>query len=214
MIVPSKFTPAALALLVAAALFVRNPVMAAVDPSAFVSDLANSAFETLRDPSSSEPERFSKFRALLTKGVDLPRVGRFVLGAHWKRADAAQQAEYQSLFGNYVIAAYAGRLKDYTEAKITVKETLTTDKGEYIVSTLVVHPKNPEPVHVDWRLREAEGKLRILDMTIEGVSMALTQRSEFSSIIQQNGGDINVLLARLRDTADAVEAGKTVTIAK
>lgn len=192
--------------------FPPNLARAAADPSSFVETLTYGAFEALRDDKISEAERFAKFRALLSKGVDLPRVGRFVLGAHWRRADAAQQAEYQSLFSDYVIAAYAGRLKDYTNAKISIKNTISAGKDEYIVSTLVVHPDNPEPVHVDWRLRDIEGELRVLDMTIEGISMALTQRSEFASIIQKNGGDINVLLARLRSVSGAVAAGKQVTI--
>ncbi|MEQ1890693.1 MAG: ABC transporter substrate-binding protein [Alphaproteobacteria bacterium] len=187
---------------------------AVADPSAFVTTLTQSAFATLRDKHLSEPERFARFRTLLSQGVDLPRVGRFVLGAHWRRADAAQQAEYQSLFSNYIIAAYAGRLKDYTDAKIAVKDATPMDKGEHLVATLITHPKNPEPVHVDWRLREIDGELRVLDMSIQGISMALTQRSEFSSIIQQNGGDINVLLARLRTAAAPIEAGKQVSITK
>lgn len=204
----------AAAMLFVTVIFSPGLVRASADPSVFVSKLANSAFATLGDKTMNEKERFEKFKVLLSEGIDLPRVGRFVLGAHWRRTDPAQQAEYQSLFGNYVIAAYAGRLKDYTGAKMTVKNSTLTDKGEHIVSTLVVHPKNPEPVHVDWRLREMEGKLRVLDMSIEGISMALTQRSEFSSIIQQNGGDINVLLARLRSTAEPIEAGQQISITK
>lgn len=201
-------------LLMSAVIFLNASSRAAASPAAFVETLTYGAFETLRDQGISERERFEKFRVLLSSGVDLPRIGRFVLGAHWRSANAAQQAEYQKLFGNYVIAAYAGRLRDYTDSKITVKNTTPAGAGEYIVSTLIVNPKNPEPVHVDWRLREIEGQLRVLDMTIEGISMALTQRSEFASIIQNNGGDINALLTRLRDTSGAVNDGKQVSITK
>ncbi len=214
MFMRSKFIPLVAVMLIAAAMSFHASAKAAPDPSAFVESLTYSAFETLRDPAISEKERFSKFRVLLSHHVDMPRIGRFVLGANWRRADAAQQAEYQKLFSDYVISAYAGRLKDYTDAKISIKDTTSTGKGEYIVSTLITHPKNPEPVHVDWRLRENEGELQVLDMSIEGISMALTQRSEFASIVQQNSGDINALLARLRSSAGAVNDGKQVSITK
>lgn len=209
-----KSFPLAAAMLLAVMISYHTAARAAADPVTFVESLTYSAFDTLRDPDISEKERFSKFRVLLSKRVDMPRIGRFVLGANWRRADAAQQAEYQKLFSDYVIAAYAGRLKDYTDAKISFKNTATTEKGEHIVSTLITHPKNPEPVHVDWRLRETEGELQVLDMSIEGISMAITQRSEFASIIQQNGGNIDALLARLRSSAGAVNDGRQVSIIK
>lgn len=185
---------------------------ASTDPKAFVEVLASSAFATLRDPAMSEKERFDKFRTLLSQNVDLARIGRFVLGSHWKQADPAQQEEFQNLFRDYVIASYAGRLKDYTEATVEVKEATPNGSNEYIVTTHVTSPGNPEPVRVDWRLREDGGKLHVIDMTIEGISMALTQRSEFSSLIQQNGGDVNVLLARLRSVSNEIEAGKPITV--
>lgn len=180
--------------------------------SAFVENLTYSALKTLSDPNITEKERFFKFRELLHNRLDMPRIGRFVLGANWRRADAAQQAEYQKLFSDYVVSAFAGRLRDYTDSKIAIKSSVATGKGEHIVTTMVQSPKNPEPVKVDWRLRENAGALQVLDMSIEGVSMALTQRSEFSAVIQQNGGDINVLLKRLRDAAAALNEGKQVTI--
>lgn len=214
MLMRSKLIPMMAALMLAATMLFNGVAQAAIAPSAFVENLTYSAFETLRDPAIDEKQRFAKFRTLLSQHVDMSRIGKFVLGANWRRADAAQQSEYQKLFSDYVISAYAGRLKDYTNATIRIKDTTDTGKGEYIVSTLVLHPKNPEPVKVDWRLRENAGELQVLDMTIEGISMALTQRSEFTSIIQQNNGDINALLARLRSTAGAINAGKQVSITK
>lgn len=207
-----KSWPLWLVLIVLTAAPLRAPALAASDPGAFVTNLTHNAFETLRDPALSEKERFSKFRVLLNQHVDMPRIGRFVLAANWKRANAAQQAEYQKLFSDYVIAAYAGRLKDYTESQISIKNITAMEKSEFIVSTLITNPKNPKPVQVDWRLRETGGVLRILDMTIEGISMALTQRSEFAAIIQQNNGDINALLARLRSAAGPITQGKQVSV--
>ena len=207
-----KNWPLWLVLLVLTVALLRAPAIAASDPGAFVTSLTQNAFDTLRDPALSEQDRFSKFRMLLNQNVDMPRIGRFVLAANWKRANEAQQAEYQQLFSDYVIAAYAGRLKDYTDSQISIKNITAMEKSEFIVSSQITNSKNPKPVQVDWRLRETEGELRMLDMTIEGISMALTQRSEFSAIIQQNNGDINALLTRLRSAAGPIAQGKPATV--
>lgn len=188
------------------------PDPSAPNPGAFVESLTFSAFETLSNKDIGEKERFARFRDLLHNRLDMPRIARFVLGANWRRADTAQQAEYQKLFGDYVVSAFAGRLKDYTDSKITITGSTATDKGEYIVSTMVRSPKNPEPIKVDWRLRENAGTLQVLDMSVEGISMALTQRSEFAAVIQQKGGDINALLARLRNAGGDLNEGKEVSV--
>lgn len=201
-----------LAGLLAVTIFLHTTAQAAASPSAFVAELTNSAFAALRASDISEAERFSKFRELLSKGVDLQRVGRFVLGPNWRRATPEQQAEYQKLFSDYVIAAYAGRLKDYTQAKYTISKTIQASENETIVNTEFVHPENPEPVHVDWRLRQEGGTLRVIDLTIEGISMALTQRSEFAAIIQQNNGDIGPLIERLRNISTDIKAGKEAAV--
>lgn len=186
-------------------LALHAPALAAQDPQKFVDGMAKQAFAALGDTSISEPERVEKLRTLLNASVDMPRVGRFVLGANWRRADAAQQAEYLNLFSEYVIASYAGRLKEYTGSIVRVKDTSDNGNGEYIVTTLISQPGAPQPVRVDWRVREAQGELRIIDLMIEGISMALSQRSEFGALVQSNGGDISVLLARLRDVASTID---------
>lgn len=190
-----------------------HPAHASQDPEEFVVALAEGAFSTLRDTSLSEPARLEKFRALLGEGVDLPLVGRFVLGRYWRRANPEQRAEYQNLFSEYVIATYAGRLKEYTESEMTVKKTTANGNNEYLVASVIAQPGNPQPIRVDWRLHEAEGELRVVDLIIEGISMALTQRTEFGSLIQSNGGDITVLIARLREVASTIQtAGAPVSL--
>lgn len=184
---------------------------AAQVPEEFVAKLADDAFSTLRDTSLSETARLEKFRALLSLGVDLPRVGRFVLGQHWRRANTDQQKEYQALFSEYVIASYAGRLKEYTTSKVVIKKAADNGNGEYLVTSIVTQPGNPAPIRVEWRLREDHGQLRVIDLIIEGISMALSQRSEFSSLISSNGGDLTVLLARLRDVASTIQTADAPT---
>ena len=96
---------------------------------------------------------------------------------------------------------------------MTVKKTTANGNNEYLVASVIAQPGNPQPIRVDWRLHEAEGELRVVDLIIEGISMALTQRTEFGSLIQSNGGDITVLIARLREVASTIQtAGAPVSL--
>lgn len=186
------------------------PAVATQDPKKFVDALAGEAFATLRDETISETQRFNEFRTLLSKGVDLKRVGRFVLGVHWRRANPAQRAEYEDLFGDYVIASYAGRLKEYSDSTVRVKGSVSSDRGEHLVTTMISQPSAVEPIRVDWRVRESGDQLQIIDIIIEGISMAISQRSEFASVIQSNGGDMSTLLARLRKVTGSDSTGDQV----
>lgn len=187
------------------------PAIASPTPQQFVDDLANKAFAVLRDDTLEDAARFQKFRSLLREGVDLPRVGRFVLGKYWRRATPEQRSEYDSLFGDYVIASYASRLSEYAHSTVTVKGVVSNSGKEHIVTTLVRAPKAVEPIRVDWRVRDSGQGLKIVDIMIEGISMAISQRSEFASVIQSNGGDMTVLLDRLRGVAATIQPPEKVS---
>ncbi len=187
------------------------PAAASPTPQQFVDELANKAFAVLRDETLEDRERFQKFRSLLREGVDLKRVGRFVLGKYWRRATEQQRSEYESLFGDYVIASYASRLSEYAHSTVTVKGVVSNSGKEHIVTTLVRPPKAIEPIRVDWRVRNSGQGLKIIDIMIEGISMAISQRSEFASVIQSNGGDMTVLLDRLRGVAATIRPADKVS---
>lgn len=187
------------------------PAIASPTPQQFVDDLANKAFAVLRDDTLEDEARFQKFRSLLREGVDLKRVGRFVLGKYWRQATPEQRSEYESLFGDYVIASYASRLSEYAYSTVTVKGVVSNSGTEYIVTTLVRAPKAVEPIRVDWRVRDSGQGLKIVDIMIEGISMAISQRSEFASVIQSNGGDMTVLLDRLRGVAATIQPPEKVS---
>lgn len=187
------------------------PASASPTPQQFVDDLANKAFAILRDDTLEDEARFAKFRSLLREGVDLNRVGRFVLGKYWRRATPEQRSEYENLFGDYVIASYASRLGEYAHSTVTVKGVVSNSGKEHIVTTLVMPPKAIEPIRVDWRVRGSGQELKIVDIMIEGISMALSQRSEFASVIQGNGGDMTVLLDRLRGVAATIRPAEKLS---
>lgn len=124
-------------------------------------------------------------------------IGRFALGRYWRSASPAQQEEYLGLFESMIVEIYSRRFGDYNGEKFEILSARELGKTDVIVSSRIV-PKNNVPIALDWRVRQKKGRFVIIDVMVEGVSMALTQRSDFASVIQRGGGNIDVLLNHLR----------------
>jgi phospholipid transport system substrate-binding protein len=164
---------------------------------AFISKLGDNAISFLSNSSLSQAQKEREFRTLLTRNFDMATIGRFALGKNWRSATPAQQKEYLRLFENMVVNVYAGRFNDYQGQSFDVVSSRSSGKKDVLVTSYII-PKSGSKVQVDWRVRNKNGQNKIIDVIIEGVSMSLTQRSDFSSVIQRGGGDFNVLLAHLQ----------------
>jgi phospholipid transport system substrate-binding protein len=172
------------------------PAAAAADPAAIINNLGRRALEVL-GKDANQAQRVARFRALLREDFDVPGIGRFVLGRYWNQATEEQRAEYVKLFEDYIAMAYATRLAEYTGE--TFKVTGSRPEGDgAIVSSQILRPAGAAPVKVDWRLTGREGNYKISDVSVDGISMAVTQRSEFASVIQHNGGQVQGLITMLR----------------
>jgi len=190
---------AAAALLTAAAL-PAFPIQAATPAAGFVEQLGNRALATFSRGLSAE-QATQEFRTLLVEGFDLQAIGRFVLGRYWNTATPAQQQEYLKLFENMIVDAYAQRFRQYSGETFKVINSRQENERDHIVTTQIVRPNGP-PVNVDWRVRDKGGnQFNIVDVIVEGVSMSVTQRSEFASVVQQRGGQVEGLLAAMRERA-------------
>lgn len=166
-------------------------------PGAFVNSLSNEVMDMLGNADLPRAERESEFRRLFSKGFDIDRISQFVLGRHWRTATEAQRAEYQRLFRDYIVNAYLLRLNQYSGETFMIKDVRTDANGESVVHSLVERDHGP-PVRIDWRVRGADSDYKIIDVVVEGVSMAITHRSEFAAVIQNGGGSIDALLDALR----------------
>lgn len=169
----------------------------------FVQDLGARAIDVLVKPHLARDEAMKRFRVLLNEGFDVPYISRFVLAQYWRAATPEQQQEYGTLFERLIVQVYADRFAQYSGQNLDVNETLkitgSHPEGETdaIVNSQIIRPDAP-PVAVDWRIRNRDGKQKVIDVAVEGVSMSVTQRSEFSSVIQRGGGQIEALLQTLR----------------
>lgn len=167
------------------------------EASKFLDTLASYALNVLRSEKLSLEERETKVRSLLAENFDLPKIGRFVLGKSWRSASDGQKSEYQRLFGQFVTQVYAKRLGGYTGENFKIVKADAYGKKDALVLTEIARPSGP-PLKAGWRVRNGAGGLKILDVMVEGVSMAATQRSEFQAVVKSHGVDGLLEMLRLK----------------
>jgi phospholipid transport system substrate-binding protein len=195
-------------LLAAVALFIggtisARPAAAAADPAALITDLGNRALAVL-GKNVSPSQRDARFRELFDQDFDVPAIARFVLGRYWRIATPAQQQEFVRLFTIYTALAYSNRLAVYSGETLRVTGSRPEPEGS-IVTSEIVRPNGAPPTKVDWRLGWTDGTYKITDVIVDGISMAVTQRSEFASVIQRHGGQLQGLLRLLRQKTEGIE---------
>ncbi|MDD9901183.1 MAG: ABC transporter substrate-binding protein [Alphaproteobacteria bacterium] len=180
-------------------LFITAPAGAADTASAmaFVQSLGDTALSSLTDKSLPPKAREDRTRNLLRKYFDIKTIGRFALGTHWKTATSAEQSEYMGLFEDMIVSTYASRFGEYSGQSLEVGKSRPIGKRDFIVNSKILQTDGP-PVNVDWQVRHKNGKLKVIDVQVENVSMLITQRNEFAAVIQRNGGEVSSLLETLR----------------
>jgi len=168
------------------------------DAEAFISDLTNEALKDLNDK-LPEPEIEKRFRALRDKNFDMPRISRFVLGRYWNAASDQEKQDFQRLFQTYVVRAYSIRFSEYSGETVKVTGSRSESAESTVVSSQIVQPGGAPPAHVDWIVRKDPDQFRIADVSVEGVSMVLTQNQEFAAVIERSGGGVAALNKALQD---------------
>jgi phospholipid transport system substrate-binding protein len=173
----------------------------------FIKDIGGRTINALANQQTSQADREAKVRALLREGLDLPTIGRFVLGRSWQTASPAQRDEYAKVVADYVLYTYAHRLAAYSGETFKVNNAQPIADTDAIVLTTVQRPSG-EPANVSWRVRASEAGYKVIDVVVEGVSMVVTQRQEFASVVQRKG--LDGLLDSLRDQTRQLAAGRAV----
>ena len=188
-------------IVLAAALAIALPHVASAQPgvaSEFVRDLGQQAISVLRSKDKSLSEREAALYKLLKDRFDLKLIGRFSLGRYWRRLGEQQRRDYLQLFGEYVLRNYASKLGGYTgEQLVIVSERPLKNKKDVYVNTRIDRPSGP-PIKLSWRVRTANSRTRIIDIVVEGISLVVTYRDQFSAVVRRNGmeGLLEVLRAR------------------
>ena len=178
----------------------------AADADLFMSQLWGQTVEVLSNK-VPRAERLARFRQLFQADFDGPGIARFVLGRYWRSATEQEQQEFLKLFEDYVVFVYGTRLSSFSGETFKLRGSRTDASGT-IVSTDIISPNGDAPIKVDWRLINDHGAFKINDVIIEGISMLVTQRSEFASVIQRHGGQVGELLAMMRERTKTASAAQ------
>jgi phospholipid transport system substrate-binding protein len=194
---PALFSVAALALTMLGG---QARAMQAADPSALISQLVGQAINVIVDKSESEDQREAKFRSLLQTGFDIPRISRFVLGRYWNAATDGQRKEFSQLFEDWIVRTYSARFGQYSGEKIQVTGTRSEGPTTTVVSSQFISPNGAPPAKVEWVVRKSgDNDYTVVDVSVEGVSMALTQRDEIAAVADRNGGTVDGLNHAMQD---------------
>lgn len=174
------------------ALFLMTGTVSAQEDSrAFLSNLTGEVLSKVASPALSDGEREQSFRAIFQRVFMMPEISQMALGRHWRTATQEQRDEFTHLFEDLLVVTWSRRFKDYSGEKIVIGEPVASGDGDVLLDSHVERP-GQQPIRVDWRLRGGQGRYRVLDIKIEGVSMLLSYRSEYQSILQ-NGGVASLL---------------------
>ncbi len=201
-----RFLMTALLLLIVTASAAVSPNAVAADARVFMSEMWNRSIEIL-SKKLPQTERLARFRELFEADFDGPGIARFVLGRYWRSASQQEQQEFLKLFDDYVVFVYGTRLANFNGESFKVRGSRTEESG-VIVSTDVINPGGEAPIKIDWRLVTVNGAFKINDIIIEGISMMVTQRSEFASVIQRHGGKVGGLLELMREKTKTASAAQ------
>lgn len=191
------------ALLAATCLLLAKPATVKADEftdgaTKFIETLADDAVQSLTAQNLEKKERIKRFRTLLNNNFAVDAIGRWVLGRYWRKATKEEQEEYSALFEDLIVATYVNRFEEFSGETLKVIKAISQNGKDAIVKSEIIRPAGQPPVRVDWRVRSPNGAYKIVDVLVEGVSMSQTQRSEFSSVIKREGGEIAGLLTALR----------------
>ena len=170
-----------------------------IEPDVFVQSTVNRASQIL-STNISKDEKIIQLKSIAKETVDIKGVGYYSLGSARKNLNDSQKIEYSKLFEDYFLKSFSSRLAEYTNPEIEVNDKKVLNKNYTIVNSLLVGTSERPEVKIDWRVytKDPENPL-IRDLIIEGLSLARTQKEEFTSILNSNDGDINALFKKLKE---------------
>ena len=179
--------------------FFLSNITYAISPKDFVQQTVDEAAVALGQNISKEL-KIVKLKTIANKSVDIEGIGLYSIGKRRKELTDTQKEEYLEIFKKYFLKSFASRLAQYSDPKIRVDSEKYLNKKYTMVSSVLVATDDKPEVKIDWRVitKDPENPL-IIDLIIEGVSLAKVQKEEFNAIIQSNDGDINALFKNLLD---------------
>lgn len=180
---------------------ITKPAVSATDPAVdFVSQLANEMISDVLATEKPMTEKLDLFRSKFQNALDLKYIGQFVTGVYWRKASETDKKAFLDAFMEFTTKSWADKFNMYTGQTIVFKGTRNAQKGQLFVDSVV---QNEPPAEVIWRIREKDGTYKIVDIIVEGVSMAMSYRNEYSAYLQANGGSLKKLTQTLKEKSES-----------
>ena len=178
------------------ALTLGSQAASAQDPAAFISDFSQKGITDILAADIPNMEKQTRFREMFGEYFNIPQIGRFVLGRYWRLASDEQKASFNTLFEDVIVGTWSRRFSEYDGQTLRIEGTDPDRRGAIVKSQIVGNEGTA--IKVDWRLRERNEKYQVVDVIVEGVSMAITYRQEYSTIISRGGG-FDALLEKMQE---------------
>lgn len=169
----------------------------------FIQNLGDQALTILSDKKRQPEEKDAIFQEMLRQSFDLPTIARFVVGRNaWFGASEEEKTEYLKLFEKLVVRVYSDRFSLYSGERFHVQSERQEGERDTMVTSHIMRPGSSTPIVVDWRVRNFNGRQAIIDVIVEGISMSVTQRQEYGSVLQRNDNRLEPLLVLMRSSLE------------
>ena len=170
------------------------------EAGSFLISLTTQAIEQLTDDSVPVEQRKARFRALFRDNFDIPAIGRFVLGRYGRGTPGPVMTDFLATFEDVMVDRFAPQFAGYGDTRFRLGPVRKVEnRDQYMVSSAITPPESENEVKIDWRIRHKNGRYKVLDIVGEGVSMALTLRAEYGSVLKASGGKVDRLIVLLRE---------------
>ena len=163
----------------------------------FVSNFADNAISILSNDSLDASQKNIQFTELVMSSIDMNLISKFVLSKYWKLATDDQKKAYLAAFKQYFISSYANKLDQYSGEKVVIVSSNAAKKFVIVKSNIVRDGTDTLKIELDWRLLTRDGQTKIIDLSIEGISLIIAQREEFQSFLANNDNSLDALINKL-----------------
>ena len=164
----------------------------------FVKNMTNEGIEDIINANVSKTEKQARFKKLFNEALDLDFIGKYVLGRYWRTATPQQRKEFINTYRELNTKVWSERFDEFKGKNFEFKGTTPSNSAGQIFVNTQVPMEQGEPASVVWRVRETDGKFKIIDIIIEKVSLTMANRNEYTAFIKNNGGNINALINNLK----------------
>lgn len=168
---------------------------------AFIANVGQQAMDTIqqsRDGKISDEQAKINFRKILNNSFDIPTIAKFTMGRYWRVATPAEQKEFTGLLQTVILDKYADRMLGYSGDGFKVTQSRVMNERDSGV-VMTIKPAGKPNVEFGWRVRKTGASYKVIDLSVEGISMSVTHRSDFASVIERNGGQVKALIDALKN---------------